>query len=228
MGFYRRQNFHTIQREYRSYSQDIQEERAYQKSLANLLQSAAHHMLTQKNTPLLRENESVIIQLRRHWSIIFSHPISISLFIITTIVLIIYRENSIDILGDALFWAIMSLFWIVWWSIIMIRGIMDMLIMLIITERHILSIDRIWLISHNMSKYSLDQVQEVSARMSGTIQTTFRFWSIYIKMEGEHNDIVIGHTPDPIENARRINDIISEYRNGKSQTQAGEAQKEVI
>ena len=40
--------------------------------------------------------------------------------------------------------------------------------------------------------------------------------------------MVIRYAPDPIENARRINNVINEYRNGKSQPQAGEAQKENI
>lgn len=185
-------------------------------------------MLKQENVSLLRDNERLIMTLHRHWIILLFHFLYMLILVVTSTFLIIYRESIMSITGGAVFWGCISLFWIVFLTFILLEWINDELDLFIITDTRIIGIDQISALTRSVSECSLDRVQEVNAQTSGILQTIFRFWDVHIKTASETSNMVIKYAPDPIENARRINNVISEYRNGKSQTQAGEVPKEII
>lgn len=63
-----------------------------------------------------------------------------------------------------------------------------------------------------MTECSLDRVQEVNAHTAGIIQTLFGYGDVLIHTASDTSNIVVKYAPDPIENARRINNIIQEHR----------------
>jgi uncharacterized membrane protein YdbT with pleckstrin-like domain len=146
--------------------------------------------------------------------------------IITSIFLLIYRESIISITSGAVFWGCISLFWIIFLTFILLNWIHDELDFLIITDTRIINIKQVSALSRGVTECSLDRIQEVNAKRTGIFQTIFGFGNIYIHTASETSNMIISYAPDPIENARRINKLISEYRNGKSQATAPESPKE--
>jgi uncharacterized membrane protein YdbT with pleckstrin-like domain len=133
-----------------------------------------------------------------------------------------------SITGGAIFWGAISIFWIVFLTFILLDWINDELDLFVITDTRIIGIDQISALSRSVSECSLDRVQEVNAHTAGILQTIFGFGDVHIRTASETSNMVIRYAPNPIENARRINNVINEYRNGKSQTQTPEIQKEII
>ena len=115
--------------------------------------------------------------------------------------------------GGALYWGALSLFWIVFLTFILLNWINDELDLFIVTDSRIIGIDQISALSRSVSECSLDRVQEVNAHTAGILQTLFAFGDVHIHTASETSNMVIRYAPDPVENARRINNIINEFRN---------------
>jgi uncharacterized membrane protein YdbT with pleckstrin-like domain len=122
----------------------------------------------------------------------------------------------------------MSIFWIVGLTFILLDWMNDELDLFIITDTRIIGIDQVSALTRSVSECSLDRVQEVNAQTSGILETIFGFGDVHIRTASETSNMVIRYAPDPIENARRINNVISEYRNGKTQTTVSEPTKETL
>lgn len=169
-------------------------------------------MVKKENVSLLRENEHIILTLHRHWIILIFHFANFIALFATSWVLLAYQSSIIDLLGSALYWGWLSLFWIIFLTFILLNWINDELDLFIITESRVIGIDQISILSRTVSECSLDRVQEVNAHTAGILQTLFGFWDVHIHTASESSNMVIRFAPDPIENARRINNVIQEYR----------------
>jgi uncharacterized membrane protein YdbT with pleckstrin-like domain len=185
-------------------------------------------MFKEENISILRDDENPIMILRRHWIILILHILYISILVITTTFIFLYRENIMSITGGAVFWGSISLFWIVFLTFIFFNWIHDELDFLIITDTRIVSIKQMSALSRSLNECSLEKVQEVNAQTRGILETIFGFWEIHIRTASETSNIVIKYAVDPIENARRINNIINEYHNSKSQNQTPKSEKETL
>ncbi len=170
-------------------------------------------MIKQEHISLLRPNERVMMTLHRHWIILVVHFSYIFTLVITSGFLLTYGSSIMLLTGGALYWGGLSLFWIVFLTFILLNWINDELDLFIVTDSRIIGIDQISALSRNVTECSLDRVQEVNAHTSGVLQTLFGFGDVHIHTASEASNMVIHYAPDPVENARRINNIINEFRN---------------
>lgn len=173
-------------------------------------------MIKQEHISLLRDNERVMMTLHRHWIILVAHFSYIAVLVITSIFLLAYRDSLMSLTGGALYWGALSLFWIVFLTFILLNWVNDELDLFIVTDSRIIGIDQISALSRSVTECSLDRVQEVNAHTAGILQTLFGFGDVHIHTASETSNMVIGYAPDPVENARRINNIINEFRNSHS------------
>lgn len=169
-------------------------------------------MVKKEHVSLLRENEHIILTLHRHWIILVFHFLYVIILLVSSGFLLAYQDTIIDILGSGLYWGGLSLYWIVFLTFMLLDWINDELDLFIITESRVIGIDQISALSRSVSECSLDRVQEVNAHTAGILQTIFGFGDVHIHTASETSNMVIRYAPDPIENARRINNIIQEYR----------------
>lgn len=173
-------------------------------------------MMKQEHIPLLRDWEKLIMTLHRHWIILLFHLMYLVILIITSLVLVVYKSEIMSITGGAIYWASISLFWIIFLTFMFLDWINDELDLFIITDTRIVGIDQISALTRSVSECSLDRVQEVNAHTAWLLQTIFGFGDVHIHTASESSNMVIRYAPNPIENARRINNVINEYRSGKS------------
>jgi uncharacterized membrane protein YdbT with pleckstrin-like domain len=97
-------------------------------------------------------------------------------------------------------------------TFILIDWINDELDIIIITDSRVISIEQISALSRTVTECALDRVQEVTAHTAGIFQTIFGFGDVHIHTASESSHMIVSYSPDPIENSRRINNIIQEYR----------------
>lgn len=169
-------------------------------------------MLNKEQVSLLRENEHIILTLHRHWIILVFHFLYFVALFGTSAVLLNYQTPIIDLFWSGLYWWGISLYWILFLTFILLNWINDELDLFIITDSRVIGIDQISTLARSVSECSLDRVQEVNAHTAGIFQTIFGFWDVHIHTASETSNMVIKYAPDPIENARRINNVIQEYR----------------
>lgn len=151
--------------------------------------------------------------LHRHWIILVFHFLYFLALFVSTWVLLSYRIAIMDLIGGALYWWGISIFWIMFLTFILIDWINDELDIIIVTDSRVISIEQISALSRNVTECSLDRVQEVNAHTSGIFQTIFKFGDVHIRTASETSNMIVKYAPEPIENSRRINNIIQEYRN---------------
>lgn len=170
-------------------------------------------MLKKEHISLLKDNEKIVMTLHRHWIILIFHFLYFLALFLSSWILISYQYVIIDIIGSSLYWWGISLYWLIFLTFILINWINDELDIFIITDSRVISIEQISALSRTVTECSLDRVQEVNAHTAGIFQTIFGFWDVHIHTASETSNMIVNYAPDPIENCRRINNIIQEYRN---------------
>ncbi len=164
-------------------------------------------------TPFLRPEEEIIIMIHRHWIILVYKFLYILGLVFTTCMVMLFQKEIIYIIGDMFYWASLSIFWILFLTFIYLNWINDELDLFIITNARIIGIDQETSLSRTISECSLDRVQEVNAQTSGILQTLFSFGHLHIHTASEQSHMTVSYAPDPVENARKINNVIQQYRN---------------
>ena len=170
-------------------------------------------MVKKEYISLLRENEKVIMTLHRHWIILVFHFLYFIALFVSSWVIIVYRGPIMEILGWAIYWGWLSIYWIFFLTFILLDWINDELDLFIITDSRVIGIEQISALSRSVTECSLDRVQEVNAHTAGIFQTIFGFGDVHIHTASETSNMIVNYAPDPIENCRRINNVIQEYRN---------------
>ncbi len=169
-------------------------------------------MIKKENVSLLRENEQIIMTLHRHWIILVFHFFSLFSLIASSIVLLAYQTSIVEIVWSAVYWGGISIYWIIFLTFILILWINDELDLFIITDTRVIWIEQISVLSRTVTEFSLDRVQEVNAHTAGIIQTLFWYGDVHIHTASDTSNIIVKYAPDPIESARKINNIIQEHR----------------
>jgi uncharacterized membrane protein YdbT with pleckstrin-like domain len=121
-------------------------------------------------------------------------------------------STLMGILGTAVFWGSLSVYWMLFLTFILLSWVNDELDLFIITDQRIIGIEQISSLSRRVSECGLDRVQEVNAEVAGIFQTVLGYGHVHIHTASEHSDMIVSFAPDPVENGNRINTIISEYR----------------
>lgn len=130
-------------------------------------------LLKRENISLLRPGEYLIMTLHRHWIILVGPLIYICILLIISWMLLVYQGMVIAIIGSALYWGVMTIFWLVFLTFILLDWISDELDLFIITNMRVIGVNQISALSRSVTECSLDRVQEVNAHTAGMLQTIF-------------------------------------------------------
>lgn len=69
----------------------------------------------------------------------------------------------------------------------------------IITNNHIVDVEQLGLFNKIVSTLRLDEIQDVSASISGPLQMYFKFGTVIIQTAGERENFVFDYVPNPYE-----------------------------
>lgn len=164
------------------------------------------------NTSFLKQNEIIMMILHRHWIVLVFKAIYILFLLISSAIILAFRVPLTELIGWSLFWGAVTLYWIIFLTFIFISWINDELDLFVITNERIIGIEQITALSRKVSETGLDRIQEVDAKVAWVFPTIFWYGEVHIYTASESSNMVVLFAPDPIENTRKINTIIQEFR----------------
>lgn len=166
-------------------------------------------MLSLDHIPNKRANEKIILFLRRHWFAILALVVSFVLLTVIPLGLAFYFWDSLSIwlaepfLGVMLSVAISMYFLCVW--IVTATGFTDYYLdTWIVTNERIINIEQHGLFQRVASELDLTTVQDVTAEISGMLETLFQFGDVEIQTAGEKEHFEFRHVPHP----ERVKEVI--------------------
>ncbi len=81
----------------------------------------------------------------------------------------------------------------------------------VITNKHIVDVDQIGLFNRNISTLRLEEIQDVSSRVNGPLETMFQYGTLIIQTAGERENFVFDFVPNPNELENYIIELRAKY-----------------
>lgn len=159
--------------------------------------------------PHQRENEHIVLFLRRHWMIAAAYVARLIIFGCMPIVVggLLYSLGwSLEMKSVWYVLAIegISLYYICIWVFYFHEFVDYYLDVWIVTDQRIISIEQIGLFNYSTSEQSILKVQDVTAEIKGKRQTFLDYGHVHIQSAGEAERFVFEQVPHPREVARII------------------------
>ncbi|MCX6714210.1 MAG: PH domain-containing protein [Candidatus Uhrbacteria bacterium] len=159
-------------------------------------------MLSPDHIPNKRNNEKIVLFLRRHWFAVLSLVVSFILLTVIPIGLAIYFWDTLSLwLAEPFFGVLLSVlismyFLGVW--LVTATGFTDYYLdTWIVTNERIINIEQQGLFQRVASELDLTTVQDVTAEISGVLETLFQFGDVEIQTAGEREHFEFRHVPHP-------------------------------
>lgn len=159
-------------------------------------------MLSVDHIPNKRPNEKIILFLRRHWFAVLSLVVSFVLLTVIPLGLALYFWDTLSLwLADPFLGVILSVgisiyFLSVW--LVTATGFTDYYLdTWICTNERIINIEQQGLFQRVASELDLSTVQDVTAEISGVLETLFQYGDVEIQTAGEKEHFEFRHVPHP-------------------------------
>lgn len=160
----------------------------------------------------LREWEEIKLILRRHWIILVYMLVYVFFIALSLIIILAMSKIITSMIPVSLFWICVVLYSMVSVLLIYIKYISYELDIYIITNMRIIWVEQIAFLNRTVSECSLTKVQEVDAQTKWVLSNLFNFWLIRISTASETSDFNLEYMPDPIENVRKIQNVIHDAK----------------
>lgn len=156
----------------------------------------------------LDSNEKIILEVRKHWFIIFADGfvlflVALSPLVLFTILFKLFPQiNEIKLGGDNVY--LLSFFYSVWllgvWIAFFIRWTDYYLDVWYITPKRIISIDQRGLFHREVIDLRFEKIQDVTSEINGIIATVLDFGDIHVQTAGssEEREVVLKRARDPL------------------------------
>lgn len=157
-----------------------------------------------------RENEEVVLFLRRHWLILVFKLIPAVFFLGTLVAIFFLEDNLLIYFGwekaffDLVYFSLFMFLWILLF-IIWIDYYLDVWI---VTDQRIIDIEQNSLFRRSISELEMGKIQDVTAEVIGVIPTLFNYGYVYIQTAGEKERFIFQQVSSP----NRIKNIIMQIQ----------------
>lgn len=159
-------------------------------------------MLSLNHIPNQRKDERIVLFLRRHWFAVLALVVSFTLLTVIPLALAAYFWTTLSVwLQEPFFGIILSIaisiyFLCVW--IVTATGFTDYYLdTWIVTNERIINIEQHGLFQRVASELDLASVQDVTAEISGFLETIFKFGDVEIQTAAEQKRFEFRHIPHP-------------------------------
>jgi len=181
-------------------------------------------MLSPDHIPNRRQDEKIVLFLRRHWFAVLSLVVS---FVLLTVIPLglalffwdtLYAWLSEPFLGVGLSVIISIYFLCVW--LVTATGFTDYYLdTWIATNERIINIEQHGLFQRTASELDLTIVQDVTAEISGVLETVFKYGDVEIQTAGEKERFEFRHVPNPEHVKEVIMQLVQESKHTTSTAQ---------
>lgn len=157
-----------------------------------------------------RENEEIVLFLRRHWLILIFKLIP-AVFFLGALLAIFFLKDNLLLYFD---WeksffnlAYASLF-MFFWILLFIIWVDYYLDVWIVTDQRIVNIEQKSLFRRSISELEMGKIQDVTAEVTGVIPTLFNYGYVYVQTAGEKERFVFQQVSGPT----RVKNIIMQIQ----------------
>jgi len=157
----------------------------------------------------LRPGEKPLMVIKRHWIILVKLWLYLFLWLFFTGLFYIFWNYAWAHLLVIIFWMIYSLFLYIEW----INHELDLYV---ITNNRIIWIDQVGFLNRKVSECNLWQVQEVWNQTKWFLANILNYGTVKIQTAWNATNFTMDLSPKPIENSRKILNIVDHYRDTHS------------
>jgi len=157
------------------------------------------------------KNEKILLEVRRHWFILFSKTLFLVFLLVLPIGIIIAFNmlgisNLVTIAGDGTFVSIiLTSVWLLFiWITFFVIWTDYYLDILIITDKRVIDIEQQGLFSRNIAVSGLEHIEDVTTEVCGLIATLLGFGNIRLQTAAESREFKAIGIPNPSDVRRRI------------------------
>jgi len=165
----------------------------------------------------LDKNEKTILEVRKHWFILFARTLFLLFFIILPIILLIGAKivgisEFVTINGEPIYiWiALISVWLLLVWIIFFVIWTDHYLDILMVTNKKIIDIEQKGLFHREVSTFRLDRIQDITIETRGLIATLLNFGDVHIQTAGEKREFIAKSIPHPAKVKKQIWDAYNE------------------
>lgn len=155
--------------------------------------------------PTQRDNEHVVLLLRRHWTVIARDvaQLLISLLLPPAVLLPVLLYTNIRILPDSVTYIVLVELFSLYYLFSFLAFFHDFvdyhLDIWVVTDQRIVSIEQQGLFNRVVSELNIEQVQDVTSEVRGYIQTLLDFGQVHVQTAAETARFVFEQIPHPAE-----------------------------
>lgn len=158
------------------------------------------------------ENQKILLHIRRHPIIFLFLGVYIFFLIFLSILVFSFSESLTSLFWEKIFWTIITLFWIIFSSIIFILWTNWECDFIIVSENKIFAVKQISFLNKELIEIDFKNIQEIKSKITGILPTLFGYGEITIKTASGSDDIKFSYIGKPNEVIRKINEIIQENK----------------
>lgn len=148
-----------------------------------------------------RDDETIILVVRRHWFNILQQLFSVFLMIAFLFGSFVYLPILFPILSDssaqALFMFLENSFALITWMIFFLIWIDYYFDVWIITTHRVVNIDQKGLFVRTVSELEFNKIQDVTTEVKGVIGTFLNFGNVFIQTAGEKERFIFRQVSNP-------------------------------
>ncbi|MDZ7611414.1 MAG: PH domain-containing protein [Candidatus Moranbacteria bacterium] len=150
-----------------------------------------------------KEDENIILLLRRHWLIfVFKFIPTIIALIFVFLIGYTLRGGFGEILqadfNDKFIGLIEVFLYILIWIGAFVTWVNYYLDVWIVTDKRIVNIEQIALFSRHVSELEHSKIQDITSEIQGILPTLFRYGYVYIQTAGERQRFAFKQVPNPV------------------------------
>lgn len=150
--------------------------------------------------------EKVEFIIRRHWIVYIMLGLFALWWVFLSIVIyVLFWFTPATHLANSVYWMYYSMFLYVHW----LNYELDLIV---VTDSRLIAIEQKSFLNRAVGETYLDKVQEVSFQVKGIFANLFDYGHILPKTAGSTSRFDMTFSPKPMENARRLNNVIDNYK----------------
>jgi hypothetical protein len=154
----------------------------------------------------MRAWEKVLMLIKRHWIVYVM--LWIYTFAALCITIMFYSILWFTVINNLL----MIVFWLLFSVFLYIEWLNHELDMYVVTNNRVIWIDQVAFLNRTVSECNLWQVQEVNSKTSWLIANLLNYWTLSIQTAWNKTTLKMDFSPDAIQWARKILNIVDDYR----------------
>lgn len=164
----------------------------------------------------LRPWEEVIMVVKRHWIVyVILTLVFLSWILFTVLSYVVFWASILNHLVNIVFWMFFSV-------LLYIKWLDHELDMYAITNNRIIWIDQISFLNRTVTECNLWQVQEVNSKTKWLFANMLNYGTLTILTAWNATNMVMDFAPNSMQEARKILNIVDDYRDKRWQTDSFE------